>query len=281
MSSNSIFVSYSRKDLDFALDLTKKLQELGANIWIDQFGIQIGENWDNSIEDALEGALTLLLIISKTSSTSQNVQDEVSLAMNSEKKIVPILIEECELPMRWQRMQYADFRVEPEKTMVKLLQALNIDISEQEPSSEVKTILSSFKNEHKHEVNQNPDPVNDNKEDLLISEAEMDRAIIMHNKAIKKNWYLIGFVGFGSIALFAALFFFFKDTSLWYMTIIAGIMISLLAIKPYGSINKRVRNIELLDLLKLKRDRLTRILNKLSEKEINEFNHEFNDCIAL
>ena len=65
------------------------------------------------------------------------------------------------------------------------------------------------------------------------------------------------------------------------MTIIAGIMISLLAIKPYGSINKRVRNIELLDLLKLKRDRLTRILNKLSEKEINEFNHEFNDCIAL
>jgi hypothetical protein len=201
--------------------------------------------------------------------------------MNSEKKIVPILIEECELPMRWQRMQYADFTVDPEKTMGKLLQALNINISEQEPSTEVKTILSSFKNENKFKVNQISDPENDNKEDLLISEAEMDRAVIMHKKAIKKNWYLIAFVAFGSIVLFSALFFFFKDTSLWYMTIIAGIMINLLAIKPYGSINKRVRNIELLDLLKLKRNRLTRVLNKLSEKEINEFNHEFNCCIAL
>lgn len=281
MPSNSIFVSYSRNDLDFALDLTRKLQELGANIWIDQFGIQIGENWDNSIEDALEGALTLLLIISKTSSESQNVQDEVSLAMNSKKKIVPILIEECELPMRWQRMQYADFTVNSEKTMEKLLQALNIEIANQEPSAAVKTILSSFKNENKFAINEASDPEVENKEDLLISEAEMDRAVVMHEKAIKKNWYLIAFVAFGSIALFGVLFFFFKNTTLWYMTIIAGLMINLLAIKPYASINKRVRNIELLDLLKLKKDRLTRVLNKLSEKEIDEFNHEFNAYIAL
>lgn len=38
---------------------------------------------------------------------------------------------------------------------------------------------------------------------------------------------------------------------------------------------------ELMELLKLKRERLTRVINKLSDKEIEDFNTEFYNYITL
>lgn len=58
MSKENIFVSYSSKDKPFALGLVKELQNLGANVWIDQLGIKLGENWDSAIEEALEKSET-------------------------------------------------------------------------------------------------------------------------------------------------------------------------------------------------------------------------------
>lgn len=92
MDSDTIFLSYSSNDRPFAMGFAKELQNLGVNVWIDQLGIKLGENWDNAIEEALDRSKTFLLLISPTSIASQNVQDEVSIAINSEKKLVPILI---------------------------------------------------------------------------------------------------------------------------------------------------------------------------------------------
>ena len=69
MSSESIFVSYSSKDRTFAVSFTEELKKLGANVWIDQLGIGLGENWDNAIEEALESSDTVLLILSGNQST--------------------------------------------------------------------------------------------------------------------------------------------------------------------------------------------------------------------
>ena len=87
MSAETIFVSYSSKDRPFALGLVKELQNLGANVWIDQLGIGLGENWDNAIEEALEKSETFMLILSQTSVESPNVQDEVSIAINTNKNL--------------------------------------------------------------------------------------------------------------------------------------------------------------------------------------------------
>ena len=286
MSDESIFVSYSSKDRDFAMQFTKELQKLGASIWIDQLGIGLGENWDNSIEDALEVANTLLLIISKTSAASQNVQDEVSIAKGTNKKIVPILIEQCKLPMRWQRMQYADYTTAPEKAIKNILHVLNLN---EEAASNFITSNNSL-DTTKQDISNNPNNItkentqnniSKNTEDLLVSEQEINRATVMHKKAIKKNWQLIALVGLSSIALLITLFVFFGDTQLWYLTIIGCLLLNLLAIKPYGSINKRSKNMELIDLLKLKRDRLIRVINKLSDNEIENFNKEFSNYITV
>ena len=289
MSEESIFVSYSSRDRDFAMRLTKELQNLGASIWIDQLGIGLGENWDNSIEDALEVSNTLLLLISKTSAASQNVQDEVSIAKGTDKKIVPILIEQCKLPMRWQRMQYADYIATPEKAIKNVLTVLNL---EKEVADNLENLLKSLsltkvdgteqKGNNSSESNSELQNNNsENTEDLLVSEKEIDRATIMHQRAIKKNWQLIGFVGLSSIAILIVLFVFFGDTQIWYLTVIGCLLLNLLAIKPYGSISRRSRTIELMELLKIKRDRLTRVINKLTDKQIENFNTEFKSYITI
>ena len=286
MDIESIFVSYSSKDRPFALGLTKELQNLGVNVWIDQLGIKLGQNWDSAIDDALESADTVILIISPTAVSSQNVQDEVSIAINENKKFVPIMIKECDLPMRWQRRQYADLINNPDKAISDILDFLGI---EKNTSTNLKNVLSLIgvseaqptTVEHVTEDAKGKTVKEDIDIDaLLVSEAEIDRAIVMHQKGIKKSWQLIAFVGIISILLMASLLFLIKDLALPKWAIVVGCLsLNLLSVRPYGSVRNRIRNIDLMSLLKLKRDRLTRVLNKLTEIEIDAFSQEFLNYI--
>lgn len=125
--NRTIFFSYSRKDSDFALELGKKLREVGANIWLDQLDISPGTNWDNSIQKALENSDTLLVILSKTSVISKNVNDEYSYALEEGKRVVPVLLEDCDIPFRLKRLQYADFSVNPSNGIKTLIETLNLN----------------------------------------------------------------------------------------------------------------------------------------------------------
>ncbi|NNK72311.1 MAG: toll/interleukin-1 receptor domain-containing protein [Flavobacteriaceae bacterium] len=284
MATNSIFVSYSSKDRPFAMGLTEKLEDMGAQVWIDQRGIGLGTNWDNSIEDALETSNILLLLISSTAAKSGNVQDEVSIAKEEGKQIIPVLIEECELPMRWKRMQYADFTASPEKAMRRVLDALGLNSEEADRFMDLRKKLKKQSGESS--VDQNIDGADESDKEeklagLLISEPEIDRAALMHKRGIRKNWMMLGFVALCSLILGAVLYIFFKDVVEQWMAITGCVLLNLLSIKPYGNIVKRSRNIELIDLLKLKRDRLIRVMNKLSDTEIEGFNSEFNNYITL
>lgn len=290
MSEESIFVSYSSKDRPFALGLVKELQNLGANVWIDQLGIGLGENWDNAIEEALEQSGTFMLILSPTSVESPNVQDEVSIAINTKKKMVPILIEECKLPMRWQRRQYADLANNPDKAINDILTFLGL---QEKASASLKNILSligvseassKIVQKIKEESTGNEIETEINAEDLLVSDAEIDRAIVMHQKGIKKNWQMTVITAIISIVL-STLIIIFRDSNFFSIdviyAVIACLSINLLSVRLYGSMKKRVRNMDLIELLKLKRERLTRVVNKLSNTEIENFNNEFYNYITI
>ncbi len=128
MSRQTIFFSYSRKDSDFALDLAKQLRAAGATIWLDQLDIQPGSTWDDAIEDALQNSKVLLVILSKTSVQSKNVRDEYSYAMEEGKRIVPLLLEECTIPFRLRRLQYADFSIHHKTGIQTLIESLDLDL---------------------------------------------------------------------------------------------------------------------------------------------------------
>ncbi|WP_228852028.1 toll/interleukin-1 receptor domain-containing protein [Aegicerativicinus sediminis] len=290
MATKSIvFVSYSHEDKDIALGLTKELQALGANIWIDQIGIKLGQHWDNTIEEALEEAGTLMVLISNNSVTSPNVQDEVSIAINDKKRIVPILIEQCELPMRWRRLQYADFISDPEKSLNDVLEALEIQRPQGYIADKIKSILKSLKHGNadlvipkptdSSETTFNNKDIEKNKEALLISEPEMDRATLMYRKVISKNKILIISTAVASLFLMTILLFITKTEPTW-LVILGSLILNLLSIKPIGNINKSFKRIELIDLLKLKRQRLIRIIADLDDEEMENFNQEFTNYIS-
>ncbi|MCZ6594180.1 MAG: toll/interleukin-1 receptor domain-containing protein [Bacteroidetes bacterium] len=124
--SSTIFFSYSRENSETVLELAKELRSAGADIWLDQLDIKPGTRWDQSIEDALASSQTLLVVLSKAAVGSNNVMDEVSYALEEGKTVVPVLLEECEIPFRLRRLQFADFTVSHKKGMETLTRALGL-----------------------------------------------------------------------------------------------------------------------------------------------------------
>jgi hypothetical protein len=263
------------------------LQELGANVWIDQLGIGLGENWDNAIEEALEKSETFMLILSPTSVESPNVQDEVSIAINTNKKMVPILIEECKLPMRWQRRQYADLANNPDKAINDILTFLGLQEKASESLRKVLSLIGVSEAPPKVVQKVKEDSTGEEStkeidlEDLLVSENEINRASEMHKKGIKKSWQMIVIVAVISIAIFLILGFTNFITVPFWIAAVGSLALNLLSLNPLGGIKKRERYIDLMDLLKLKRERLTRVVNKLTDTEIEKFNTEFYNYIKI
>lgn len=103
------FISYSRKDKEFALKFARELKSAGYLVWLDQLDIPTGARWDDAVERALRECEIFLIILTTASISSENVKDEIGYAIDHGKRIVPVLLEECEIPLRLRRFQYVDF----------------------------------------------------------------------------------------------------------------------------------------------------------------------------
>ena len=108
INSSTAFVSYSRADSDFALKLAEDLQAAGASVWLDQIELEPGKPWDIEIQRALIACNRMLVVLSPTSVNSTNVLDEVSFALKKQKTVIPVLYQDCEIPLRLHRLQYVN-----------------------------------------------------------------------------------------------------------------------------------------------------------------------------
>jgi hypothetical protein len=102
------FLSYARADQDFALRLARDLRGDDANIWVDQIDIQPSDRWDRAVEIAVRECIGLVLVLSPRSGQSDNVLDEISVALDAGKPVIPVLIEPCLPPLRLARVQFID-----------------------------------------------------------------------------------------------------------------------------------------------------------------------------
>jgi len=62
--TKNAFLSYARKDTQFALRLVQDLRAAGADLWMDQIDINKGDHWDSAIGDALAKCPRLLVVLS-------------------------------------------------------------------------------------------------------------------------------------------------------------------------------------------------------------------------
>ena len=109
MNSKWLFISYSRKNKETALRLAKDLKNYGIAVWLDLLNLEPGTHWDIAIQNALEDSRGLIVLLSIPSVASKYVLSEIDCALEQNKKIIPILLEECRVPLLLRRVQYIDF----------------------------------------------------------------------------------------------------------------------------------------------------------------------------
>ncbi|MEO1552671.1 MAG: toll/interleukin-1 receptor domain-containing protein [Pseudomonadota bacterium] len=86
-----VFLSYSREDTGFALELVNALQACGFEAFIDQEDIAPGEPWEQRLGGLIESADTVVYILSPDSLTSQSCSWEVSETLRLKKRLLPIV----------------------------------------------------------------------------------------------------------------------------------------------------------------------------------------------
>ncbi len=90
---SSVFISYSRRDKDFASYIATELRQRGAKVFIDYQKLVAGENFIGRLGREVEACDYLILLLSPRSVKSKWVQSEVAWAMHRNKMIVPVLLE--------------------------------------------------------------------------------------------------------------------------------------------------------------------------------------------
>ena len=91
-----IFISYSRKDIDFAQKIVDALATNNLDTWIDWKSIPKGEDWEQEIYRGIEEAEAFLFLISPDSVLSQMCNKEIDHAVKNGKRILPIVIRDTD-----------------------------------------------------------------------------------------------------------------------------------------------------------------------------------------
>ena len=91
-----VFVCYSHEDVEVVYAELQWLREQGVNLWYDE-GISAGKNWRAAIGDSLLGARHVLFYISARSLESAHCNREINLALDEEKDVLPVYLEDVEL----------------------------------------------------------------------------------------------------------------------------------------------------------------------------------------
>jgi WD40 repeat protein len=88
-----VFISYSRRDGEFARRLVDGLEERGKDVWVDVEGIRDAEVFPAVLQAAVEQSDGFVFVISPDSVASVYCEQEVEHALELNKRIVPLLLD--------------------------------------------------------------------------------------------------------------------------------------------------------------------------------------------
>ncbi len=115
--SNDVFISYRRKNLDFVTQLHQELTKRGISAWFDKENIEVADHWRTSIAEGIRGCKVFILVLSPDAVESVNIRKEVDLAERHNKKIIPLLWQQTDIPVAFEYalagIQWIDFNETP------------------------------------------------------------------------------------------------------------------------------------------------------------------------
>ncbi|MCP3872191.1 MAG: toll/interleukin-1 receptor domain-containing protein, partial [Desulfobacteraceae bacterium] len=126
-----VFISYSRKDSDFARYLNTQLQEIGKTTWFDQESISTGVNFEKEIYKGIDGSDNFVFVVSPDSVGSEYCEREVKYASERNKRFISVLHRETEptmMPEALRVINWIDFKDTAfDKSFPELIQAIELD----------------------------------------------------------------------------------------------------------------------------------------------------------
>jgi len=115
MPGKRIFISYSHADREVARMIEASLRVAGAETFLDERDIKVGDSISGKVFDGIASSTELLYIISAESIQSAWAKKELDVALmrhiqEQGFKILPVLIDEVSLPTSLSNVRYADMR---------------------------------------------------------------------------------------------------------------------------------------------------------------------------
>jgi hypothetical protein len=104
-----VFISYSRKDIDFARKLAGDLESAGYDVWWDITDLQGGDDWVNTIPQAISSSQYVLVVLTPASVESEWVRKEYTQALSLRRKIIPLMLVPCRVPFALNTLNFVNF----------------------------------------------------------------------------------------------------------------------------------------------------------------------------
>src|SRR5512134_2971636 len=93
-----LFISYSRKDIDFVRKLAGDLEKADYDVWWDITDLRGGDEWVTRIASAIEASESVIVVLSPNSIQSEWVRKEYTQAIGLHKRIIPIMFTPSPVP---------------------------------------------------------------------------------------------------------------------------------------------------------------------------------------
>jgi hypothetical protein len=110
-STAEVFISYSSHDRDKIAPVVQIVRALKKGlVFQDYASIVPGERWRDRVMDAITKATMLMVFWCEHSKASEHVRDEYETGIELGKEIVPILLDDTELPNPLREFHWIDLR---------------------------------------------------------------------------------------------------------------------------------------------------------------------------
>ena len=154
--AHEVFISYSSKDKEIADSICFTMERSGLKCWIAPRDVQPGNKYAKEIVTAIQECFVMLLVFSESSNKSEHIENEIDIAFNEGKTIIPFKITETqmssELKYYLNKKHWIDGVPEPEKCFEKLVEQVSLsiphrskEIKENELFQRLENILDDYK----------------------------------------------------------------------------------------------------------------------------------------
>lgn len=116
----TVFISYAREDQASAHWLNDQLHTAGINTFLDSENIFVGSRWDQEVDQAIQTCEVVAVLVSPDAANSKNILQEVNLAKQHHRTILPILVREtATTPWYLEGLSASDFTQDRDRALRK------------------------------------------------------------------------------------------------------------------------------------------------------------------